>query len=149
MSKVAYSTIDKSSPRGPTVDEEEEVGYDEGTEKQQLVAAPGRGEGAVATASASGIGIKLFILICVTLQNTAYALVRRYSRASLHETYSTSSVLFAMEISKLVLSAYQIVWSGAPSDVPAGGPCSKYMYLLRHSHKMTIPAGICEGWGWG
>ena len=44
--------------------------------------------------------LKLTILVAVTLQNTGYALVRRYSRGQLKETYSTSSVLLAMEIGR-------------------------------------------------
>eukprot|EP00965_Chrysotila_dentata_P146671 4843895-Pleurochrysis_carterae.AAC.1 len=51
--------------------------------------------------------LKMLVLGLVVLQNTAYALVRRYSRGALHESYSTSSVLLVMEVSKLLLSAVQ------------------------------------------
>jgi len=53
-------------------------------------------------------GIKAVILGSVVVQNTAYALVRRYSRGSLRETYSTSSVLLVMEVAKMLLSAVQV-----------------------------------------
>lgn len=53
-------------------------------------------------------GIKAVILGSVVIQNTTYALVRRYSRGSLRETYSTSSVLLVMEIAKMLLSAVQV-----------------------------------------
>jgi hypothetical protein len=53
-------------------------------------------------------GIKAVILGSVVVQNTTYALVRRYSRGSLRETYSTSSVLLVMEIAKMLLSAVQV-----------------------------------------
>ena len=56
----------------------------------------------------SGVfGIKAIILGSVVIQNTAYALVRRYSRGSLQEKYSTSSVLLVMEMAKMALSAVQ------------------------------------------
>lgn len=56
----------------------------------------------------SGVcGIKVIILGSVVIQNTAYALVRRYSRGSLQEKYSASSVLLVMEMAKLALSAVQ------------------------------------------
>lgn len=58
-------------------------------------------------------GIKAIILGSVVIQNTTYALVRRYSRGTLQETYSTSSVLLVMEIAKMLLSAVQV--SPAPS----------------------------------
>ena len=49
--------------------------------------------------------LKMAILCAVTLQNAGYALVRRYSRGYLRETYSASSALFVMEMAKLLLSA--------------------------------------------
>jgi hypothetical protein len=86
------------------------------------------------------IALKLVVLIAVMLQNTAYALARRYSRGHLRETYSTSSVLMVMEASKMLLSMGMIVYAGAPSDVPSGSAGSKYFFLLRHSQKMMVPA---------
>ena len=88
--------------------------------------------------------LKLAILLAVTLQNTAYALVRRYSRGHLRESYSASSALFVMEVAKLLFSAVQIKVSGAPSDVPEGTALSKYAHLLelRRSAKMAVPAVI-------
>lgn len=88
------------------------------------------------------VALKLVVLIAVMLQNTAYALARRYSRGHLRETYSTSSVLMVMEASKMVLSMGMIVYAGAPSDVPSGSAGSKYFFLLRHSQKMMVPAVV-------
>ena len=88
------------------------------------------------------VALKLVVLIAVTLQNTAYALARRYSRGHLRETYSTSSVLMVMEAAKLLLSMGMIVYAGAPSDVPSGSATSKYCFLLRHSQKMMVPAVV-------
>ena len=90
----------------------------------------------------SGMFLRLTILISVTLQNTSYALVRRYSRGYLKEKYSTSSALLAMELVKLALSAFQVVFSGAASDVPSGSAISKYCFLIAHSWKMMVPAVI-------
>ena len=88
------------------------------------------------------LGVKLAILCSVTLQNTSYALVRRYSRGFLQEKYSTSSALLMMELTKLLFSAVMLLRSGDPSDVPAGTAVSKWCFLLRHSAKMTVPAVI-------
>jgi len=89
---------------------------------------------------ASGTFMRLTILVAVTLQNTSYALVRRYSRGHLGERYSTSSALLVMELVKLVLSAQQIVFGGHPSDVPEGSPLNKFCFLVAHSWKMLVPA---------
>ena len=86
--------------------------------------------------------LKMAILCAVTLQNAGYALVRRYSRGYLRETYSASSALFVSETAKLLLSAVYVCTSDAPSDVPAGSPLSKYAHLIRHSLKMAVPAVI-------
>ena len=88
------------------------------------------------------VALKLVVLLAVTLQNTAYALARRYSRGHLRETYSTSSVLLVMEAVKGLLSMGMIVYGGAPSDVPTGSALSKYVYLIRRSQKMMVPAVI-------
>ena len=86
--------------------------------------------------------LQLGILLAVMLQNSSYALLRAYSRGTLKETYSSSSVLLAMEVTKLVVSAYMVVTSSEPSDVPFGSPLSKYAHLLRRSLKMAVPAII-------
>ena len=86
--------------------------------------------------------LQLGILLAVMLQNSSYALLRAYSRGTLKETYSSSSVLLAMEVTKLVVSAYMVVTSSEPSDVPSGSPLSKYAHLLRRSLKMAVPAII-------
>jgi len=90
----------------------------------------------------ASVWFKLAILLAVTLQNTGYCLLRRYSRGYLKETYSTSSALAVMELAKLGLSSWQLLVSTEPSDVPAGSACSKYVHLLAHSAKMVVPAVI-------
>jgi len=104
-----------------------------------LVGAPAAAE-AIGNFLTSGMFLRLTILVAVTLQNTSYALVRRYSRGHLKESYSTSSALLAMELVKLALSAFQVVFSGSASDVPSGSAISKYLFLISHSWKMMVPA---------
>uniref|UniRef100_A0A7S2JMY7 UDP-galactose transporter n=1 Tax=Haptolina brevifila TaxID=156173 RepID=A0A7S2JMY7_9EUKA len=86
--------------------------------------------------------LKLTILVAVTLQNTGYALIRRYSRGHLKEKYSTSSALLTMELAKLALSMGQVAYGGHESDVPAGSALSKFSFLIAHSWKMMVPAVI-------
>ena len=92
----------------------------------------------------SGMFLRLTILVAVTMQNTSYALVRRYSRGHLKERYSTSSALLVMELAKLLLSMWMVVFSGHASDVPSGNAISKYVWLIGHSWKMMVPAVICK-----
>ena len=142
-----YEVVGKASPRYASEEGQLSV---EDDDEDSAPAAPGGEKDALVTKvaapapapSGSSVRMKLLILISVTLQNTAYALVRRYSRGTLHETYSTSSVLLAMELAKLVLSAERIVHCGLPSDVPEGSPSSKYWFLLKNSSKMAVPAVI-------
>lgn len=98
------------------------------------------------TASLTATGaMKILILVAVMLQNTAYALLRAYSRGTLKETWSTSSALLAMELAKLVLSSWQLHVSDAPTDVPRHlSMAGKWLHLLnlRSSAKMAVPALI-------
>lgn len=94
---------------------------------------------ALAKRVSSGTFLRLTILVAVTLQNTSYALVRRYSRGYLKERYSTSSALLAMELVKLVISAWGVVFSGQASDVPPGSAANKFAHLIAHSWKMMVP----------
>ena len=59
--------------------------------------------GGVAAELARPRMLQLGILLAVMLQNSSYALLRAYSRGTLKETYSSSSVLLAMEVTKLVV----------------------------------------------
>jgi len=118
-----------------------EVGGSETT--SQLPLSPKTAEsGGVTPFAGPSKRLKMAILCAVTLQNAGYALVRRYSRGYLRETYSASSALFVMEMAKLLLSAVYVCTSDAPSDVPSGTPLSKYAHLIRHSAKMAVPAVI-------
>merc|ERR1719453_372224 len=72
-----------------------------GYETTQADPDAGHGEGS-ALCGLRKHALQLVILIAVMLQNAGYALLRAYSRGVLKETYSTSSVLLAMELIKLV-----------------------------------------------
>jgi len=126
-----YSQI-LSQPEEPD-DEEKAVSEQATLIQPQPSAAP---------ADSPGISnfMRMAILLAVTVQNTGYALVRRYSRGHLGERYSTSSVLLVMEVAKIALSAQQIAFGKHPSDVPDGSALSKYWFLIMHSWKMVVPA---------
>ena len=112
------------------------------SEKESLVSRPDKAPPEKGGSLSSNNFLKLTILVGVTLQNTGYALCRRYSRGYLKETYSTSSALLVMEVAKLVLSMAQVAGGGHESDVPEGSALSKYVFLIVHSWKMMVPAII-------
>jgi len=112
------------------------------SEKDSLVSRPDKTPPEKGGSLSSKSFLKLTILVGVTLQNTGYALCRRYSRGYLKETYSTSSALLVMEVAKLVLSMAQVAGGGHESDVPDGSALSKYVFLIVHSWKMMVPAFI-------
>jgi len=134
-------------------DEKEPLTAEDDDERSGLQATPTEGKQAVEQESterdransgflSSNMFLRLTILVAVTLQNTSYALVRRYSRGHLKERYSTSSALLAMELVKLLLSMWMVVFSSEQSDVPSGSAMSKYIFLIAHSWKMLVPAAI-------
>ena len=114
---------------------------DKGVASEKSTLIQGASDGGGSMGSKSNF-LRLTILVAVTLQNTSYALVRRYSRGHLQEKYSTSSALLAMELVKLLLSMHQVICGGHPSDVPEGSALSKFGYLIGHSWKMLVPAVI-------
>jgi|EP00900_Chrysochromulina_parva_P028145 solute carrier family 35 (UDP-sugar transporter), member A1/2/3 len=111
-------------------------------EKATLIAQPPASEDEVHRGGlmSNTTFLRMTILISVTMQNTAYALLRRYSRGHLQERYSTSSALLVMEVVKILLSAQQIAFGGHQSDVPSGTFVSKFSFLIAHSWKMIVPA---------
>lgn len=141
--KLAPAEDPDDEDDSPDMEEEARLGVSDHPERQTLVAGSGGSpRSAKPAGSKSSMLLKLTILVSVTLQNTGYALVRRYSRGHLKEKYSTSSALLLMEVAKLFVSMVMVVWGGQPSDVPAGGACSKFCYLISHSWKMMVPAVI-------
>ena len=150
MPGLGYEKVGSSQPRSTRDDDDgdfEDEEHVQGSsshltspEKEALVSRPG--EGTPVGAPKTSKFVKLTILVAVTLQNTSYALVRRYSRGYLKESYSTSSALLVMELAKLIFSAFQVVFGKHESDVPAGSAGSKFFYLIAHSWKMMVPAVI-------
>ena len=147
---MKYAKVQTREPATPKeeFDEEEPLsvtsrkGGEGSSEQDTLVQRPAQESAATPVLSTTGTFLRLTILVSVTLQNTSYALVRRYSRGHLKERYSTSSALLVMEIAKLLLSMWMVVFSGLTSDVPSGGAISKYVWLIAHSWKMMVPAAI-------
>lgn len=52
--------------------------------------------------------IKVLVLVVLSLQNSLFTVLRRYSQGVLHEDYSKYEVLLVGEIIKLIFSAYMI-----------------------------------------
>jgi len=63
-------------------------------------------------------------LVLLALQNSSYALLRRYSRGVIKETYSASSVLCVSELLKFVVSALLL-------ETPGGGSHAGKRYASR------------------
>ena len=57
-------------------------------------------------ANNTSLGVKIWILIALALQNAAHALLSRYSKGILKETYDGSEVILVGEVLKLVISGY-------------------------------------------
>ena len=143
---MSYAKIGSKSPRGapPAASEEDDDEEQQASssssappgEKDALMTRPAQ-PSETSTERKSTKFIKLTILVAVTLQNTGYALVRRYSRGHLKERYSTSSALLVMELVKLILSMWMVVYGGQASDVPSGSAIAKYSFLIAHSWKMV------------
>ena len=101
--------------RVPLTVDEDKGPFDEASPRRDA------GELVQADLSAGLLCKKSTLLTAVVIQNTAYALLRRYSRSALHERYSTSSVLLTMELVKLVLSAVQVYGALCDGGSDGGG----------------------------
>jgi len=147
MATIKYSTVGQSNKEDVEAEKEDEAMLPltaSATSRAPSIANTQR-ESSMCWPGGLGrtvCSFKILVLTMVVFQNTAYALARRYSRGTLKDNYSTSSVLLVMEIAKLLLSAVQVVFSEEPSDVPSGSPLSKYCFLLRHGTTMMVPAAI-------
>lgn len=83
--------------------------------------------------------MKTWILILICLQNAGYSLIRKYSVANEH--VSSKEVLIVAEFLKLIIAIYMTVNDNSPSDSEGTG-LMKLMWLLKHSGKMFVLAGI-------
>ena len=96
----------------------------------------------------STTSIKFVVLILLSLQNSLFTVLRRYSQGIRQETYSKYEVLMMGEVIKLVFSAYMVHRamtvdnknnSNMHSDDPINAPSTtnqRLVYLTKHSGKM-------------
>lgn len=89
----------------------------------------------------SAHSLKSIILISLCLQNAGYTLLRKYSTK--YENVSSTEILFASELIKMVFSVYMVVKNPeeSHSDAPGSG-LHKIKWLLLNSQKMFILALI-------
>jgi len=88
--------------------------------------------------------VRIGVLVLLCAQNSAYTLLRRYSRGVLHESASSSSVLLAAEALKFCLAGILMT---RPDGMPKG-PTRDYfgerleisVFVLRNSLPMAVPA---------
>jgi hypothetical protein len=67
----------------------------------------------------------------------------RYSQGILHEKYSSSEVVMASEVIKLIFSTCMTVAEmSGPATESWGGVAFKLYTLLRNSHKVIVLAGL-------
>jgi hypothetical protein len=83
--------------------------------------------------------VRLMVLVVLSLQNSMFTVLRRYSQGVLKETYSKYEVLLVGEVIKMVFSAYMI--NGALEDGDQEGGAGKDItgrlrYLVQNSQKM-------------
>lgn len=89
----------------------------------------------------NNFSIKTVILILLCLQNACYTLVRKYSTK--YEDVSSKEILLVGEIIKVVFSIYVTLTDTDSSNSDAQGQgVSKLIWLVKHSGKMLILAGI-------
>ena len=89
----------------------------------------------------NNFSIRTIILVALCLQNACYTLVRKYSTK--YEDVSAKEILIVSEIIKIAFSIYMVLNEpdSTKSDSQGKG-INKLIWLLKHSSKMLILAGI-------
>ena len=89
----------------------------------------------------SNFSLKTTILVLLCLQNACYTLVRKWSTK--YEDVSSKEILIVGEIIKMVFSIYMTLSENDPEKSDAQGTgLSKLIWLVKHSGKMFVLAGI-------
>merc|ERR1711908_80750 len=83
--------------------------------------------------------IRLVVLVLLLLQNAGYSLLRKYS--TMTEDVSSKEILLLGEVIKLVISIWFVMYDDSPTSAQGQG-VEKLIWLLRHSYKMLVLAGI-------
>lgn len=88
-------------------------------------------------ASSNTTLIKTGVLVCLTLQNAAHALLTRYSQGILKESYSSTEVVLVAELLKMIVSGYLAMTDKSDSDAQGTG-LSKLIWLSWNSRKIIV-----------
>lgn len=88
----------------------------------------------------SMLSIKFLVLIVLSLQNSLFTVLRRYSQGVLKETYSKYELLLLGEIIKIAFSAYMILRQQGPDEIRS--PKEHFRKLVMTSSKMVGLAAI-------
>lgn len=82
--------------------------------------------------------IKLAVLLGVCVQNAGQALMTRYSRGVLNETYSSTEVVMVSETIKMLVSAYLCLVTKDDVSSIIGTGMSKLVWLAVNSKSMIL-----------
>lgn len=92
------------------------------------------------------LSIKLLVLIILSLQNSLFTVLRRYSQGVLKENYSKYELLLLGEIIKITFSSYMVLQQPPAEDVRpetvTKTPAQHFHYLVQTSGKMVGLAAI-------
>lgn len=83
------------------------------------------------------LGIKGFVLLALALQNASHALVGRYSKGILQETYDATEVVMVAEVIKCIVSGIIAYHDTAETD-SVGVGYEKLVWLLKNSSKTLL-----------
>mmetsp|Transcript_54943 Transcript_54943/g.100390 ORF Transcript_54943/g.100390 Transcript_54943/m.100390 type:complete len:429 (-) Transcript_54943:61-1347(-) len=88
--------------------------------------------------------LRYLFLVLLCLQNSAYTVLRRYSRGILQEKYSPSSVLAVSELLKFIIAAALVEGPNGAAQQEVShkteGRRAAVLHALRHSRPMAVPA---------
>ena len=79
--------------------------------------------------------IKLWILIALCLQNCCHAIVTRYSRSILHETWSEYEVVMSAELVKFFVAGYLMFNDHSGESDAIGNGLHRIIWLLWNGKK--------------
>ena len=82
--------------------------------------------------------IKLAVLIALCLQNAGVALLTRYSKYVLKESYNSTEVVLVSEMIKVTFSGYLAFHAQEESKSPLGQGWNKLVWLALHSQGIIV-----------
>lgn len=84
------------------------------------------------------IGVKGFVLIALCVQNSSYALLTRYSRSVLLETWASNEVVMMAELLKMVISLCLMSIDKDKETASQGKGFAKVVWLLINGKKVFV-----------